>query len=455
MSRAPRPIPPRRRWAPRTGAAALAGLLVLTGCGGPGDGPATGTQEDIEAALQEETTITFWTWVPDIGETVELFEREYPDITVEVVNSGQSAQQYTNMQNAIRAGSGGPDVAQVEYFALPQFALAESVLDLTDYGFESHADRFTDSAWEQVNVAGGVYGVPQDTGPMVMFYREDLLDEAGIEPPTTWEEFAQAARDYREHDPDGYLTSIDPLDAGGVDSLLWQAGSRPFAVEGDSTIALDLADEGARRFSELWTPLLADDLVHAEQGWTEEWWRGMSSGRYAMWIAGAWAPGSLETTIPETSGSWRVAPIPQWEEGTPVNAENGGSSVAVLSQSENTLAAIGFAQWLNTDPEAVRSLSRDAGLFPATTELLEDPEWLGQESEVMGGQQANQVFAEASAAVAPGWQYLPIQVYANSVFGDTVGPVISDGTPVVDGLTRWQQQIADYGEEQGFTVTTP
>ncbi|RCV47772.1 hypothetical protein DEF23_19525 [Marinitenerispora sediminis] len=180
----------------------------------------------------------------------------------------------------------------------------------------------------------------------------------------------------------------------------------------------------------------------------------MSSGRYAMWIAGAWAPGSLSSTIPETAGSWRVAPIPQWEDGAATSAENGGSSVAVLGQSENTLAAIGFAQWLNSDPEAVRSLNRDAGLFPATTELLEDPEFLDEESELMGGQQANRVFAEASAAVAPGWQYLPIQVYANSVFGDSVGPALTGGIPIADGLAAWQEEIARYGEEQGFTVST-
>ncbi|MFC4564316.1 ABC transporter substrate-binding protein [Nocardiopsis mangrovi] len=436
-------------------AAAAAVLLTLTACGGSGGGAEqSGDQSDIEAALQQETTLTFWSWAPEIGQAVELFEEEYPAITVEVVDSGQSAEQYTNLQNTIRAGSGGPDVAQIEYFALPQFALTESVVDLGDHGFGEYEDRFTASAWEQVRVGEGVYGVPQDTGPLALFYNADLLEEAGIEPPGTWADFAGAAERFQEENPDAFFTAIDPGDAGMVDSLMWQAGSRPFGVEGADTISLDLGDEGARRFSDTWTALLADGLVDPAPIWTEEWWRGMSTGRYATWIAGAWAPGAMATTMPDSAGDWRVAPLPAWEEGDPVTAENGGSSTAVMAQSENRLAAIGFAQWLNTDPEAARVLN-DTGLFPATTDLLADPGFLEAEHEFFGGQRINEVLVESSESVAPGWQYLPVQVYANSVFIDTAGQSITEAAPVADGLAAWQERIADYATEQGFTVESP
>ncbi|MFC3996491.1 ABC transporter substrate-binding protein [Nocardiopsis sediminis] len=437
-------------------AAAAAALLTLTACGGAGGGAEqSGDQSDIEAALQEETTLTFWSWAPEIDQAVEVFEEEYPAITVEVVDSGQSAEQYTNLQNTIRAGSGGPDVAQIEYFALPQFALTESVVELGAYGFADYEEEFTASAWEQVQVGEGTFGVPQDTGPLALFYNHDLLEEAGIDPPGTWAEFADAAERFQEENPDSYFTAIDPGDAGMVDSLLWQAGSRPFAMDGAETVSLDLGDEGAQRFSDTWTALLEDGLVEPTPMWTEEWWRGMATGRYATWIAGAWAPGAMATTMPEdAAGDWRVAPLPAWEEGDPVTAENGGSSTAVMAQSENRLAAIGFAQWLNTDPEAVRVLN-ETGLFPATADLLGDPEYLEAEHEFFGGQRINEVLVESSENVAPGWQYLPVQVYANSVFIDTAGQSITEAAPVADGLTAWQEQIGDYAAEQGFTVETP
>jgi multiple sugar transport system substrate-binding protein len=54
--------------------------------------------------------------------------------------------------------------------------------------------------------------------------------------------------------------------------------------------------------------------------------------------------------------------------------------------------------------------------------------------------------------VVPGWSYLPFQVYANSIFNDTVGKAYVSATPLADGLKAWQDQSAKYGNEQGFTV---
>ncbi|MGX9900709.1 hypothetical protein ACW0JT_14050 [Arthrobacter sp. SA17] len=42
---------------------------------------------------------------------------------VELVNAGTGNDQYTALQNAISAGSGVPDVAQIEYYALPSLRL--------------------------------------------------------------------------------------------------------------------------------------------------------------------------------------------------------------------------------------------------------------------------------------------------------------------------------------------
>jgi multiple sugar transport system substrate-binding protein len=54
--------------------------------------------------------------------------------------------------------------------------------------------------------------------------------------------------------------------------------------------------------------------------------------------------------------------------------------------------------------------------------------------------------------VVTGWSYLPFQVYANSVFNDTVGKAYVSGTTLADGLKAWQDQSAKYGKEQGFTI---
>ena len=62
------------------------------------------------------------------------------------------------------------------------------------------------------------------------------------------------------------------------------------------------------------------------------------------------------------------------------------------------------------------------------------------------------MLVEAASNVPDGWQYLPYQVYANSIFGDTVGQSYLDAGDLNEGLQAWQDQLVDYGNEQGFTV---
>ena len=94
----------------------------------------------------------------------------------------------------------------------------------------------------------------------------------------------------------------------------------------------------------------------------------------------------------------------------------------------------------------------DGGAFPATSAELASDEFLGTEFPYFGGQKVNEVFAESAENVREGWSYLPFQVYANSIFNDTVGQAYVSGTTLADGLKAWQDASAKYGTEQGFTV---
>ncbi|MEU8383461.1 sugar ABC transporter substrate-binding protein [Streptosporangium sp. NPDC048865] len=433
-------------------------LLVLAACGVPPHHSSQSPVPEIKAsavedALQTRTTLTFWSWVPNLRKTVELFQRRYPKIKVNLIDAGRSKVEYTRLRAALKARTGVPDVVQIEYFALPRFAFSGTLADLNPYGAEELAGRFSPSAWDQVDLNGSVYAVPQDTGPMTMIYRKDVFDRLGLTPPRTWKEFVTVAEKIRRKDPRVFVTSVDPSDSGIADSLIWQAGGRPFGIENATTIRIDLQDKGSRRWAELWTRLSRERLVEPATTWSGAWWKNMASGRYALWITGAWAPGVIEGAIPRTRGRWRAAPLPRWDAGEPVNAENGGSGVSVLATSEHQLAAFGFARWLDSDPEAVRSLSTSSGVFPATTGLLESRRFLDVRIPILGGQQANRLFSKGSTQVAKGWQYLPFQLYANSLFGDTVGRSLSEATDLNAGLRDWQRRLSAYARRQGFDVS--
>lgn len=446
-------IRPSRRRALLATAPAVALALTLTACGSSGAGTAGGATSAITGgALSTPTTLTFWTWTPNLQPIIDKFQALHPKIKINVVNAGRSAAEYTKLETAIKAGTGGPDIAQVEYFALPELALSKDLVNLDDYNAQWLKDKFTASAWSQVFINGGVYGVPQDTGPLAMFYRTDIFKTLGLQPPKTWQEFADDAAKIHAADPTHYITSMDPSDAGGVDSLIWQAGGQSFQTTGSTKVSVNLKDVSATKVSTLWTSLLSKKLVDPTPGWTNEWWQGMAGGKYAMWITGAWAPGSIASTIPQTAGKWAAAPVPQWNAGANVSAENGGSSDAVPVTSKNKAAAVAFTEWLDSDPVATKALN-EGGLFPATIALLSDPTFLNTKIAVLGGQKANRLYAASSEAVTPDWQYLPFQVYANSVFKDTAGQAISAGTDLSAGLAAWQQRITGYGNQHGFTVT--
>ncbi len=436
---------------------ALAGVaaLTLTGCGSndPGSGSGAGTAgtvsaQDIEAALQAGGTIKVWSWEVTLKQVVENFEKKYPKVNVELVNAGTSNEQYTALQNAIAAGSGVPDVAHIEYFALPQFALAKSLTDLTPYGAKGLQNSYTPGPWSSVNTNGAVFGLPMDSGPMALFYNKEVFDKHGIAVPATWEQYVAAARKLHQADPKAYITA-DTGDAGFTTSMIWQAGGKPYQVNG-TDVTLNFADEGAQRYASTWQTLISEKLVAQVSPWTDEWFKGLGDGTIASLTTGAWMPANLESGAPAGKGKWRVAPMPQWQAGGTATAENGGSSLAIPAASTNKNLAYGFLQYANAG-EGVQTRV-DNGAFPATTAQLSSATFLGVEFPYFGGQKANEIFAKSAQSVVPGWSYLPFQVYANSIFNDTAGKAYVSATPLQAGLQSWQDASAKYGKEQGFTV---
>ncbi len=441
-----------RRLVAAIGAAGIlaASLAACAPSASSGGDDTTATQEEIDAALQKESTITFWTWAPQAEDIVAAFEKKYPKIDVKLENVGTGNDHYTKLQNAIKAGTGAPDVAQIEYYAFPQFALSDSLVDLSGFGAEELEDQYTPGTWSSVAINDGIYGLPQDSGPMAMFYRADVFDGLGIAVPKTWDEYLDAARKIHAADPSKYIVN-DIGDPGFTESMIWQAGGQPYSGEGE-TVNINFADdEGTQKWTEVWNQMVQEDLVSPTASWSDEWFRALGDGSIASLVTGAWMPGNLESGAPAGAGNWRVAPVPTYDGGAAANAENGGGGDAVISQSKNKLVAYGFLQFLN-GPEGA-AIHAAGGGFPSTVADLESEEFLDYTSDYFGGQKINEVLVQGSKDVVSGWKYLPFQAYANSVYSDTVGQAYEKKSDLLEGLTAWQQVSTDYGTKQGFTVT--
>ncbi len=437
-------------------AAALAIAMVATGCGGSSSSSSKKSTSssgavsdaDLQAALNAGGSIKVWAWEPTLKQVVAAFEQKYPKVKVDLVNSGTSNDAYTALQNAISAGSGVPDIAQIEYFALPQFALGKSLTDLTSYGAAGLSSTFTPGPWSSVHEGNAIYGLPMDSGPMAMFYNKDVFDKYKLPVPTTWQQYIDEGKKLHAADPKSYIAA-DIGDAGYTTSMIWQAGGKPFTVSG-TKVSINLADAGTQKFTTAWQQLISGKLLAPIKGWTDDWYKGLGDGTIATLVTGAWMPANFETGVKAGNGKWRVAPMPQWDAGSKATAENGGSSLAIPAAAKNKTLAYAFMKFANVD-DGVK-LRVDAGAFPATTAMLASPDFLNKEYPYFGNQKINQVLAVSAKDVVPGWSYLPFQVYANSIFNDTVGKAYVSGTTLQDGLKAWQTASVQYGQKQGFTI---
>ncbi|WP_306216150.1 ABC transporter substrate-binding protein [Actinoplanes sp. RD1] len=438
--------------------AALASAVTigLAACGSDDDSSTGGgtaaaqsvSDADVEAALQAGGNLTVWAWEPTLTKVVEEFQKKYPKVKVNLANVGTSADQYTALQNAFQAGSGIPDVAQIEYYALPQFALQKNLKDLNTFGAASLKDQYNTGPWNSVNSGGGIYGLPMDSGPMALFYNKEVFDKYKVEVPTTWTEFLDAARKIHQADPKVYIAN-DTGDAGFVTSMIWQAGGKPYTVDGE-TVGINFADAGTQEFVKVWQTLISEKLLAPITSWSDQWFQGLANGSIASLATGAWMPANFVTSAASGSGKWRAAELPQYTAGGTASAENGGSSLAITEKAAASTLAYGFLKYANQgDGVKIRV---DNGAFPATSATLNDPAWLNTEFEYFGGQKANEVFAKSAQGVVSGWTYLPVQVYSNSVFNDTVGKAYVSNTTLTDGLKAWQDQTLKYAKDQGFTT---
>ncbi|WP_228044118.1 ABC transporter substrate-binding protein [Streptomyces ferrugineus] len=431
--------------------------LALTACspsGGGGSGAKSSkpvTQAEIDKAMNTPTSLTFWSWVPDIQDEIDLFEKKYPKIKVNLVNQGDANAQYVKLRAAVKAGKGVPDVAQIGYDYLPSFTQTKSLLDLTPYGADKVASEFVPGVWSQVTQNGSIWAVPQDSGPMGTLYRTDIFGKAGVSAPTTWGEFATAAQAVKKK-TGAYITNIPGNDMPQTLGFFSQAGARPFGYDGKETVSIDVDNATTQRVVGYWQDLIQKDLVATDPDFTDAWYQGLSRGKYATWLTAAWGPTFLAGSAKNTSGKWRAAVLPQWKAGENVAANWGGSSDAVMAATSHPIQAYELAKFINSDPSSTIKLANEQSLYPTTTATLSNPEFTDAKSDFYGGQQVNKFFAGVSKTVPQNQKYVPFQDYVNSSYNDTLGKAIAEHGDLKSALSAWQKKLVSYAEQQGFSV---
>lgn len=421
---------------------------LLGGCATPGT-TSVNTQPTIPPA-DGPVTITYWAWLKDLQNVCDVWNAQNPNIQVQAnwIPGGNSGG-YQKLYSALAAG-GGPDIGQVELRTVPEFLLVNGLVDLRRYGVEQYADRFNETLWNQVSFVDGVYGIPQDSGPMAMYYRPDMLDKVGAQPPKTWDDWASVAKEIRGQN--AFLECFNFADASWFTAMAQQAGARWLRVDGDEWV-IAMTDEATLNVARFFDKAIDDGLMTTAFGqFSTPWYAAAASDQIAGLISASWGDALLES-VSGASGKWRVAPMPTWGTGGFASSFLGGSTAAVLANSKHPKEAMEFAVWMCTSEEGINAMIENSGIgWSPARDYIGAPREGG--SEFFGGQHYNtEVFEPAAQPAAQNgdWSWWPITQQTFNILSDGFR-LKASGTSLVDAVAQAQNTVVDTFRAKGLSI---
>jgi len=400
------------------------------------------------------TKILFWAWVPGMGRAVTEFNKTHPNICVTQEDVGAGDPQYVAITNALKAGSGAPDVAEIEFDELPSFEVTHQVVNLVPYGANNYKSKFTPWAWDEVSQGNAVYAIPGDAGPMAFYYNTKLLAQYHITPPTTWAEFAADAAKLHKANPSAYMTNFSAIDLQWVMSLMAQDNAWPFAYSGGSNVTINWTGPKQMAFASYWQNLLSAHEVNATTDVSATSFADLDKGIDASWLSSAWGPSYFAPDAKTSLGNWRAAPLPQWAAGANAAANWGGSTYPVFSQSKHPKEAAEFAEWLNaTDASWNITKTAPSSLFPTYLPLLNSASYKNITVPLSGSSTPGVQFTAAASQIQ-GVPWPPFMTEALTQSATVFAGVMNGKQTLQTAFKNFQTVLVNYAKAQGFNVST-
>lgn len=352
-------------------AVGLAGML-LAACGG-GDA-------DPEDAGEGPVPLEMWVFAELHGtyyeEMAERWNEANPDRQIDLqISVYPYADMHNNLQLAVNAGSGLPDVVDIEVSKFSNFVRGSNppLADLTAAA-APYAGDVVQARLDLYSRDGVVYGYPTHVGAMVAFYNTEQLDAAGIDYTTieTWDDFEAAGVAY--HESTGKSFGVAPTNVSFVTSLvIAQVGGNLFAEDG--TVAVDSPE--VTEALELLSGLHEAGAISTIPGGgpdTEEAFGVINDGEYAAIVYPAWYTSRFVDYMPDLEGKIAIAPAPVLEGGEVATIGGGGTGTAVIADSPRAEIAADWLAFAKLSPEANVAVWETLGFDPVSMAVWEDDE---------------------------------------------------------------------------------
>ena len=254
-----------------------------------------------------------------------------------------------------------PDVLMLDNPDLQQIAATGALAPLSD--FKVSTENFAEGVLSAGTYKDKVYGLAPTVNTIALFYNKDILDKAGITPPTTWEELKTAAAKLTAGDQYGLAFNANPTYEGTWQFLpvMWSNGGDEKKIDTKET----------EQALQLWTDLVKSGSVSSSAlNWTQADVKDQFlAGKAAMMVNGPWQIPALDK---QRSLNYGVVKIPVREAGQTAVAPLGGE-VWTVPQTGNKARQAKAAEvvgCLNSDENQL-AMATARNTIPSKTSLAE------------------------------------------------------------------------------------
>lgn len=340
----------------KIGGAGLAGALWLgaSGCGG-------GSKSTSEGAF------TWWDYYQGTGDNavnamIQRYTKGHPSVSIK--------RQYVPFasfkQKLLQGATTGqlPDFVVVDDPDNASFAKLKVFTDLTqqikNWG---KADLFLDAPYKTTLWEGHNYGVPMVSNCIVLWYNKPFLQQAGVKPPTNWDELKQSAAALTKGGRHGLAVSGIQSEEGTFQWLpfLWQSGADIPTIN----------SAGGKAALGLWVDMVkSGSMSRGILNWAQaDVLNEFIHGRAAMMVNGPWQLPVIKAEAKNLD--WGVTVLPKGKQSASVL---GGENLAISTACKNVDGAWRFIEWME-EPDNFKQLQIDTGNLPSQKQLLKDPYW--------------------------------------------------------------------------------
>lgn len=354
-------------------AAMLAGMAACSGgaaSSAPVAGSAVAPSSQAASASAGDATdkLTIWAWddtfnVKAANEAKEIYAKSNPGVTVNVVSMAQN-DIVAKLNTAFESGNvdGMPNIVLIEDYRIQNY-LKSYPGALSDLSGVTSADHFMDYKLKTMTEDGKVYGVPFDSGVACVFYRTDLIKQAGYQDADmqnlTWDKFIEIGKAVKAKTGKAMI-SVDPSDLGLIRMMMQSAGKWYVGADGKADIANNTALKEALS---IYKKMQTEGITITASGW-DAGVAAVNGSKVAASVNGCWYASSIKKAA-DQSGKWAVAPFPKMSNiSNSVNATNcGGASWYMIDKVAGKDTAKDFlSKTFASDTDLLDSLCKDISL---------------------------------------------------------------------------------------------